>query len=101
MQMMNPSSPTCHAANLGSLLLFIPRWGQPKTGSSQKGSKLTPASNEVPTVLTLDELKEKTNNFGSKSLIGEGRYASVYSGKLDSGKAVAIKKLDPSSISDF
>ncbi|XAR71139.1 Non-specific protein-tyrosine kinase [Bertholletia excelsa] len=51
---------------------------------------------EVP-VLSLDELKEKTDNFGSKALIGEGSYGRVYYANLDNGKAVAVKKLDVSS----
>ncbi|KAK9672064.1 hypothetical protein RND81_12G073900 [Saponaria officinalis] len=50
---------------------------------------------EVP-VLSLDELKEKTDNFGSKALIGEGSYGRVYYATLESGKAVAVKKLDVS-----
>lgn len=51
---------------------------------------------EVP-ALSLDELKEKTDNFGSKALIGEGSYGRVYYANLDNGKAVAVKKLDVSS----
>ena len=51
---------------------------------------------EVP-ALSLDELKEKTDNFGSKALIGEGSYGRVYYATLESGKAVAVKKLDVSS----
>lgn len=47
--------------------------------------------------LSLDELKEKTDNFGSKALIGEGSYGRVYFANLDNGKAVAVKKLDTSS----
>ncbi|KAG9157798.1 hypothetical protein Leryth_022814 [Lithospermum erythrorhizon] len=50
---------------------------------------------EVPS-LSLDELKEKTDNFGSKALIGEGSYGRVYFAVLD-GKTVALKKLDVSS----
>lgn len=50
---------------------------------------------EVP-ILSLDELKEKTDNFGSKALIGEGSYGRVYYAKLDSGNEVAVKKLDVS-----
>lgn len=64
-----------------------------------------PAKNEVqkpmPTIevpkLSLDEIKEKTDNFGSKALIGEGSYGRVYFAKLDNGKSVAVKKLDVSS----
>lgn len=48
---------------------------------------------EVP-ALSVDELKEKTDNFGSKALIGEGSYGRVYYANLDNGKAVALKKLD-------
>lgn len=51
---------------------------------------------EVPP-LSLEELKEKTDNFGSKSLIGEGSYGRVYYASLDDGKAVAVKKLDVAS----
>ncbi|KAL3506709.1 hypothetical protein ACH5RR_032091 [Cinchona calisaya] len=71
----------------------------------QRGSKVSaPVMSEqkaippiqVP-VLSLDELKEKTDNFGSKALIGEGSYGRVYYANLESGKAVAVKKLDVSS----
>ncbi|KAL9669143.1 hypothetical protein QQ045_006685 [Rhodiola kirilowii] len=55
-----------------------------------------PPTIEVPQ-LSLEELKEKTDNFGSKSLIGEGSYGRVYYATLNSGKAVAVKKLDVSS----
>ena len=51
---------------------------------------------EVP-ALSLEELKEKTDNFGSKALIGEGSYGRVYYTNLNNGKAVAVKKLDVSS----
>lgn len=51
---------------------------------------------EVPP-LSLEELKEKTDNFGSKSLIGEGSYGRVYYASLNDGKAVAVKKLDVAS----
>ena len=48
---------------------------------------------EVP-LLSVEEVKEKTDNFGSKSLIGEGSYGRVYYATLSDGKAVALKKLD-------
>ncbi|KAI4338857.1 hypothetical protein MLD38_023866 [Melastoma candidum] len=72
---------------------------------SQKGSKVsahvkpdvqkTPPPIEVP-ALSLDELKDETDNFGSKALIGEGSYGRVYYAN-QKGKAVAVKKLDVSS----
>lgn len=44
--------------------------------------------------ISVDDLKEMTDNFGTKSLISEGSYGRVYYGILKSGKAAAIKKLD-------
>ncbi|KAI9094809.1 hypothetical protein K1719_026615 [Acacia pycnantha] len=58
--------------------------------------KSAPPPIEVP-ALSLEELKEKTDNFGSKALIGEGSYGRVYYATLNNGKAVAVKKLDVSS----
>jgi pto-interacting protein 1 len=54
---------------------------------------------EVPE-MSLDELKEKTSNFGPKALIGEGSYGRVYYAILDSGTHVAVKMLDTSSDSE-
>lgn len=48
---------------------------------------------DAPLIL-LDELKEATDNFGPKSLIGEGSYGRVYFGSVTNGRAAAIKKLD-------
>jgi pto-interacting protein 1 len=42
----------------------------------------------------LDELIEKTDNFGSKALIGEGSYGRVYWAELDNGNKLVVKKLD-------
>ncbi|KAF8095466.1 hypothetical protein N665_0332s0047 [Sinapis alba] len=47
-----------------------------------------------------DELKDITDNYGSKSLIGEGSYGRVFYGVLRSGNAAAIKKLDSSKQPD-
>ncbi|XP_066390551.1 PTI1-like tyrosine-protein kinase 3 [Miscanthus floridulus] len=58
--------------------------------------KALPPSIEVPE-LSFEELKEKTDNFGSKALIGEGSYGRVYYAILDSEKHVAVKKLDAST----
>lgn len=75
----------------------------------EKGTKVaTPVKTEVqkaiPTIevpeLSLDELKEQTENFGSKALIGEGSYGRVYFANLNDGKSVAVKKLDVSSEQD-
>lgn len=53
----------------------------------------------VPAI-PIDELKDITDNFGTKALIGEGSYGRVYHGVLSSGKVAAIKKLDSSKQPD-
>ncbi|TYI76763.1 hypothetical protein E1A91_D06G099400v1 [Gossypium mustelinum] len=51
---------------------------------------------EVP-ALSLEELKEKIDNFGSNALIGEGSYGRVYYANLNDGKTMDVKKLDVST----
>ncbi|XP_051202891.1 PTI1-like tyrosine-protein kinase 3 [Lolium perenne] len=55
-----------------------------------------PPSIEVPE-LSFDELKEKTDDFGSTALVGEGSYGRVYYAVLENGTHVAVKKLDTSA----
>lgn len=43
---------------------------------------------------TFRELAASTQNFRVSNLIGEGGFGSVYKGRLDSGKVVAIKQLN-------
>nr|DAD38426.1 TPA_asm: hypothetical protein HUJ06_009067 [Nelumbo nucifera] len=74
--------------------------GYPATEVAPKGTqpvKVQPI--EVPAI-SVDELKEVTDNFGTKSLIGEGSYGRVYYGLLKDGRAAAIKKLDASKQPD-
>ncbi|KAM7487034.1 hypothetical protein LguiA_003043 [Lonicera macranthoides] len=77
-----------------------------KADGHQKGSKgSVPIKSDVPKspppievpAIPLDELKEKTENFGSKALIGEGSYGRVYYATLSNENAVAVKKLDVST----
>ena len=52
----------------------------------------------------MDELIEKTDDFGAKALIGEGSYGRVYYAVLDNGTKMAVKKLDATEtepISEF
>eukprot|EP00262_Sarcandra_glabra_P013237 TRINITY_DN3629_c0_g3_i2.p1 TRINITY_DN3629_c0_g3~~TRINITY_DN3629_c0_g3_i2.p1 ORF type:complete len:364 (-),score=82.59 TRINITY_DN3629_c0_g3_i2:380-1471(-) len=53
----------------------------------------------VPAI-SVDELKDITDNFGMKALIGEGSYGRVYYGVLKTGQATALKKLDASKQPD-
>ncbi|KAK4778205.1 hypothetical protein SAY87_018392 [Trapa incisa] len=69
----------------------------PAIAKSQVPRALTPV--EVPE-LSLEELKRKTDNFGTSALIGEGSHGRVYYAKINEGKAASIKKLDVSSEPD-
>ncbi|KAL0884537.1 hypothetical protein Bca101_008518 [Brassica carinata] len=66
---------------------------KPAAVAKHEVQKEEPLPVEVPP-LSLDEVKEKTENFGSKALIGEGSYGRVYYATLNDGVAVALKKLD-------
>uniref|UniRef100_A0A0C9S0S2 non-specific protein-tyrosine kinase n=1 Tax=Wollemia nobilis TaxID=56998 RepID=A0A0C9S0S2_9CONI len=59
------------------------------------GQNLKAQPISVPEI-TVEELREITENFGPKSLIGEGSYGRVYYATLSNGCATAIKKLDSS-----
>lgn len=70
------------------------------TDTAPKGAqsvKVQPIA--VPTI-SVDELKDVTDNFGTKALVGEGSYGRVYYGVLRNGLAAAIKKLDASKQPD-
>lgn len=54
---------------------------------------------DVPAI-SVDELRDVTDNFGNNTLIGEGSYGRVYRGVLRNGQDVALKKLDSSKQSD-
>ncbi|CAI0406622.1 unnamed protein product [Linum tenue] len=51
---------------------------------------------ETPSI-PLEELNRLTDNFGPKSLIGEGSYGRVFYATLSDGVPAAIKKLDTST----
>lgn len=78
------------------LKLFVITWLSGNGFAVKSDPIKVPPSIEVPE-LSFEELKEKTDNFGSKALIGEGSYGRVYYAILDSEKHVAVKKLDAST----
>ena len=41
--------------------------------------------------ISLDQLKQKANDFDSKTSIGEGSYGEVYNVVLDNGQHLAVK----------
>lgn len=74
--------------------------GDPRSsGAVRSGAPQKILPIEAPK-LTLAELNKMTNNFGSRSLIGDGSYCQVYKGKLSDGQVAVIKKLDSSSSSE-
>jgi pto-interacting protein 1 len=78
------------------LKLFVITWLSGNSFAANSDPIKAPPPIEVPE-LSFEELKEKTDNFGSKALIGEGSYGRVYYAILDSGKHVSVKKLDAST----
>ena len=68
--------------------------GYHATGAAPKDTKTVDIQPIAVPAIPVDELKEITDNFGAKALIGEGSYGRVYYGLLKSGQASAIKKLD-------
>ncbi|KAJ6790909.1 pto-interacting protein 1-like isoform X2 [Iris pallida] len=73
--------------------------GYRATDSAPKGIPVKVQPIAVPAI-PVEELKEITDNFGTKALIGEGSYGRVYYGVLKNGRATAIKKLDASKQPD-
>ncbi|KAM3345026.1 pto-interacting protein 1 [Capsicum galapagoense] len=74
--------------------------GQRATESAQKEMQTVTIQPIAVPSIAVDELKDITDNFGTKALIGEGSYGRVYHGVLKSGRAAAIKKLDSSKQPD-
>ncbi|KAI3797222.1 hypothetical protein L1987_32477 [Smallanthus sonchifolius] len=59
-----------------------------------KGAALSNQRANVARSFTFRELAAATQNFRAANLIGEGGFGSVYKGRLESGKLVAVKKLN-------
>lgn len=59
-----------------------------------KGSGLCGQRANVARSFTFRELAASTQNFRAANLIGEGGFGSVYKGRLESGKIVAVKQLN-------
>ncbi|XP_051223302.1 cysteine-rich receptor-like protein kinase 43 [Lolium perenne] len=51
-----------------------------------------------PRALPLQFLKDITDNFSYERLLGEGGTGTVYKGVLQSGKIIAVKRLEPSMV---
>ena len=79
--------------NVISSLLQRMRKGLKDSATVKAEPQESAPSISIP-VLSLDELIEKTDDFGATALIGEGSYGRVYYAVLDTGTKMAVKKLD-------
>lgn len=70
------------------------------TEATSKGAQTVKVQPIDVPAISVDEIKEVTDNFGTNSLIGEGSYGRVYYGVLTDGRHAAIKKLDSSKQPD-
>jgi pto-interacting protein 1 len=78
---------------ISSLLFQGVRKGLKDSATVKAEPQDSALSIDIP-VLSLDELIEKTDDFGATALIGEGSYGRVYYAVLDTGTKMAVKKLD-------
>ncbi|XP_058196911.1 pto-interacting protein 1-like [Rhododendron vialii] len=74
--------------------------GYQMTEATSKGAQTVKVQPIDVPAISVDEIKEVTDNFGTNSLIGEGSYGRVYYGVLTNGRHAAIKKLDSSKQPD-
>ncbi|KAI3816925.1 hypothetical protein L1987_10710 [Smallanthus sonchifolius] len=65
-----------------------------KVSDSVKGKRFSSHRANVANSFTFRELAIATQNFKDANLIGEGGFGSVYKGRLESGKVVAVKQLN-------
>ncbi|WZZ58242.1 hypothetical protein YC2023_058349 [Brassica napus] len=70
----------------------------PTTDSSVNGKVNSPKTGGGAKSFTFKELASATRNFREVNLLGEGGFGRVYKGRLDSGKVVAIKQLNPDGV---
>ncbi|GKV17758.1 hypothetical protein SLEP1_g28220 [Rubroshorea leprosula] len=54
----------------------------------------------VPQQFDLQVIRRATDNFSAKNKLGEGHFATVFKGTLLDGRAIAVKRLEPSKQSD-
>ncbi|XP_044482088.1 putative serine/threonine-protein kinase-like protein CCR3 [Mangifera indica] len=81
-----------NGSNLPSLRTFsITRQGSKTLGRQRSGSSYSSRTDKTE-IFSLSELAAATNSFSSENKIGSGSFGSVYKGKLQNGREVAIKR---------
>ncbi|XP_078445919.1 receptor-like protein kinase ANXUR1 [Wolffia australiana] len=89
---------------VGSSGGWLPLYGSSTTtsrstisGKSTASSHLSSLAVSLSRHFSLAEIRQATNNFNEKLVIGVGGFGKVYRGVVDGGTKVAIKRSNPSS----
>ncbi|KAI3926619.1 hypothetical protein MKW98_014266 [Papaver atlanticum] len=87
-----------------SFIITAARWCRKEingdTGNSRH-QRYNTELNQVPTRLSLDEIKVATRGFHRSRVLGEGGSGTVYGGHLASGKEVAVKRFHQINTADL
>ncbi|CAH8298610.1 unnamed protein product [Eruca vesicaria subsp. sativa] len=67
-------------------------------GGSENGSQAPLVETRNP-VYSIQELRDATDNFNEKNILGRGGFGIVYKGELQSGMTIAVKRMESSVIS--
>ncbi|CAK8570460.1 unnamed protein product [Lathyrus sativus] len=51
-------------------------------------------------VISIQVLREVTNNFSDKNILGKGGFGTVYKGELDDGTKIAVKRMQSDMVGD-
>ncbi|KAI5394747.1 receptor protein kinase TMK1 [Lathyrus oleraceus] len=51
-------------------------------------------------VISIQVLREVTNNFSEKNILGKGGFGTVYKGELDDGTKIAVKRMQSDMVGD-
>ncbi|XP_019437448.1 PREDICTED: receptor protein kinase TMK1-like [Lupinus angustifolius] len=69
------------------------------------GAPLSPRSNVYPVeagsmVISIQVLREVTNNFSEENILGKGGFGTVYKGELEGGTKIAVKRMQSGNMAE-
>ncbi|KAF8107970.1 hypothetical protein N665_0116s0167 [Sinapis alba] len=67
-------------------------------GGSESGSNALQMESENPAI-SIQILRDATDDFNEKNILGRGGFGIVYKGELQNGKTIAVKRMESSVIS--